>query len=152
MREAPLTQTRQGVDELFERLFGYGRTAPGTSAAYEVPTDVFHTADALIIRVDVPGVDPSSVEVSVQDNVVLVNGNRPFPYDASDVRFVQRGTFYGDFTQRVALGKEMDVDRISARFDAGVLELRVPYRAEVQPRRIAIEVGDQPLELSQQDA
>jgi HSP20 family protein len=79
--------------------------------------------------------------VSVQENVLLINGSRSFPYDAEKVRFVRRGTFYGDFTQRVALGKGLDVDRITARYEGGVLELRIPYAEEVQPKKISIEIG-----------
>jgi HSP20 family protein len=58
------------------------------------------------------------------------------------VRFVRRGSFYGDFTQRVALGKGLDVDQISARYDNGVLELTIPWAEEVQPKKISIEIGD----------
>jgi HSP20 family protein len=90
-------------------------------------------------------VSPEDVEVTVQENTLLVNGSRRFPYDRDKVRWVRRGTFYGDFTQRVALGKGLDTDKITARFANGVLELTIPYAEEVQPRRIQIEVGDKQL-------
>ena len=59
------------------------------------------------------------------------------------MRFLRRGTFYGDFTQRVQLGKGLNVEKISARYDNGVLELTIPYAEEVQPKKVSIEVGDQ---------
>lgn len=66
-----------------------------------------------------------------------------FDFDADKVRFVRRGAFYGDFTQRVALGKGLDLERIGARYDNGVLEIGIPYAEEVQPKKVSIEVGRQ---------
>ena len=139
MRFGSITSPRSEWDELFNRFF----TEPSQTWAgnYQVPTDVFHTDDSLVIRMDLPGVSADDVEVTVQENVLLINGRRNFTWDADKVRFVRRGTFYGDFTQRVALGKGLDVESIAANYDNGVLELRIPYMEEVQPKKIAIEVG-----------
>jgi HSP20 family protein len=135
---------RNEFDQLFERFFGGNRPdARWPVGGYDVPTDVFHTEDRLVIRMDLPDVNPDDVEVTVQENVLLINGKRHFPYDADKVRFVRRGTFYGDFTQRVALGKGLDVDKVSARYDGGVLELSIPYAPEVQPKRIEIDSSKQ---------
>ena len=141
MNMAALGDRTGDFDQLFERFFGTRPEARWPKGGYDVPTDVFHTEDRLVIRMDLPDVNPDEVEITVQENVLLINGSRQFPYDADQVRFVQRGTFYGDFTQRVALGKGLDVDGISARYDGGVLELSVPYAPEVQPKRISIDAG-----------
>lgn len=141
----------QDVDDVFERFFrGMGETGSPRAWAggYSVPTDIFHTDDRLIVRMDLPGVSADDVEVTVQDNNLVVNGKRDFPFDADSVRYVRRGTFYGDFTQKVSLGRGLDTDKIGARFDNGVLELSIPYTAEVQPRRISIEVGNGAQELT----
>lgn len=138
---------RSEFDEIVQRFFGHDPSAPvWPSGGYSVPTDVFHTEDRLVIRMDLPGVDPGEVEVTVQENTLLINGRRRFPFEADKVRFTRRGTFYGDFTQRVQLGKGLDVEQVNARFDNGVLEVAIPYAAEVQPRKIAIETsGDKAL-------
>lgn len=136
--------TARDVDDVFERFFrGIGEgSGPVWSGGYSVPTDIFHTDERLVIRMDLPGVDAGDVEVTVQENNLVVNGKRDFPFEADSVRYLRRGTFYGDFTQKVALGRGLDTDEIAARFDNGVLELTIPYSAEVQPKRISIEVGD----------
>jgi HSP20 family protein len=141
MRLGTFTNGRSDLDDLFGRFFGAGDPSPAWASTYSVPTDVFHADDRLVIRMDLPGVDPDEVEVTVQENTLLINGKREFPHDANDVRFVRRGVFYGDFTQRVALGKGLDVERIAAAYDNGVLELTIPYREEVQPKKISIDVG-----------
>ncbi|HEX2057464.1 MAG TPA: Hsp20/alpha crystallin family protein [Actinomycetota bacterium] len=133
---------RSEFDEIVSRFFGQDAAAPvWPTGGYSVPTDVFHADDRLIIRMDLPGVDPDEVEVTVQENTLLINGRRRFPFEADKVRFTRRGTFYGDFTQRVSLGKGLDVEQINARFDNGVLEVAIPYAAEVQPRKISIDTS-----------
>jgi HSP20 family protein len=132
-------QTRDW-DELFNRFLDPGPRWP--SGGFEVPTDVFHAEDVLVIRMDLPDVRSEDVEVTVQENTLVINGTRRFPYEGRNIRFLRRGTFYGDFTQRVQLGKGLDVEKINARYDSGVLELTIPFKEEIQPRKIQIEVGD----------
>ena len=140
MRLGTFTNGRSEIDDLFGRLLGGNDTTPlWTSGGYRVPTDVFHMEDKLVIRMDLPGVRPDDVDVTVQESTLIVNGTRAFPYDAAEARFMRRGIFYGDFTQRVMLGKGLDVERISASYDNGVLELSIPYSEEVQPKKIAID-------------
>jgi HSP20 family protein len=140
MRLSNLGDGGTGYDELVRRLIGSDQ-ATWPAGAWQVPTDVFHSENSLVIRMDLPDVNPDDVEVAVQESTLLINGSRRFPYDAEKVRFVRRGTFYGDFTQRVNLGKGLDLEKINARYDNGVLELTIPYAQEVQPKKINIEVG-----------
>ena len=133
---------RSEFDDIVSRWFGGEVGVPAwPSGGFNVPTDVFHTDDRLVIRMELPGVSPDDVDVTVQENVLLINGSRKFPFDADKVRFVRRGTFYGDFTQKVALGKGLNVEAISANYDNGVLEVTIPYAEEVQPKKISIDVG-----------
>ncbi len=142
MRLGSMIDSGNDYDELFRRFIGSDQTTfPG--GTWQVPTDVFHNDSSLVIRMDLPDVDPEQVEVPVQESTLLINGSRKFPYDPEKVRFVRRGTFYGDFTQRVNLGKGLDVDKVNARYDRGVLELIIPYAEEVQPKKISIEVGSE---------
>ena len=132
---------RNDLDELVQRFFHDSRSPQWPQGGYDVPTEVFHAGDRIVVRMDLPGVNPDVVEVTIQESNLIINGKREFPYKSDDVRFVRRGTFYGDFTQRVSLGKGLSTDQISARYDNGVLELSVPYAPEVQPKKVAIEVG-----------
>jgi HSP20 family protein len=148
MRLSTVTNGRTDFDEFWNRFFGPESTRPAwVGGGYDVPTDVFHTEESLVIRMDLPEVDPDAIDITVQENVLLINGTRRFPYDAEKVRFVRRGTFYGDFTQRVALGKGLDVERIKARYEQGVLELTIPYSEEIQPKKISVTVGSGKKEL-----
>ena len=138
-----LSDTRRTFEDLVNSFWGSTPGGQWPMAAHDVPTDVFHSDDRLVIRMDLPGVNPDDVDVTIQENVLVINGSRRFGFDADKVRFVRRGAFYGDFTQRVALGKGLDIERIAARYDNGVLELNIPYAEEVQPKKISVEVGRQ---------
>ena len=143
MRLGTFTNGRSEIDDLFGRFFGSSDTAPlWATGGYSVPTEVFHMNERLVIRMDLPGVSPDDVDVTVQENTLIVNGKRSFPHEANEVRFMRRGIFYGDFTQRVMLGKGLDVDKITASYDNGVLELSIPYSEEVQPKKIAIDFNN----------
>jgi len=134
MSMAAFGDSRSDLDQLVERFFGSRPESKWPTGGYEVPTDVFHTEDRLVISLDLPGVNPDEVEVTVQENVLLINGKRHFRHDADNIRFVRRGTFYGEFTQRVALGKGLDVDGISARFDVGGARALHPLRTGSAPQ------------------
>lgn len=141
MRPDRLLESQRELDDLFGRMLG--RSAPDWPVGgYSVPTDVFRTENSLVVRLDLPGVNPDDVDVTVQENVLLINGRRDFPRDTEELHFLQRGTFYGEFTQRLSLGRGLEVDKIRARFDNGVLELSIPYSESVQPKKISIAVGD----------
>ncbi|MGH2820416.1 MAG: Hsp20/alpha crystallin family protein [Actinomycetota bacterium] len=111
MRVGSFLNGRSDFDEVFERFFDEPRMRTW-SGGYEVPTEIFHSDDRLTIRMDLPGVNPDDVDVSIQENVLVVNGTRRFPYEADQVRFLRRGTFYGEFTQRVTLGKGLDTENV----------------------------------------
>jgi HSP20 family protein len=133
---------RNEFDEIVSRWFGPDHGLPAwPSGGFNVPTDVFHTDDRLVIRMELPGVNPDDVDVTIQENVLLINGTRKFPFDGDKVRFVRRGTFYGDFTQKVALGKGLNTESITANYENGVLEVTIPYAEEVQPKKISIDIG-----------
>ena len=142
MRPGNILDSRRSFEDLVNSFWGSNGGSQWPAASHDVPTDVFHTDDKLVIRMDLPGVNPDDVEVTVQENVLLINGTRRFDWDAEKVRFIRRGAFYGDFIQRVALGKGLNLEQVGARFENGVLELSVPYAEEIQPKKISIQVGD----------
>jgi HSP20 family protein len=148
MRVNNLVSGRGDFEDLVGRFFGDSRTGLWPQGGYEVPTEVFRTSEKIVVRMDLPGVNPNDVEVTMQESTLVINGKRQFPYQAEDVQFMRRGTFYGDFTQRVSLGKGLNTDEISARYDNGVLEFSIPFAAEVQPKRIEIEVGEETKQLT----
>ncbi|MDT6983862.1 Hsp20/alpha crystallin family protein [Streptomyces lusitanus] len=106
-----------------------------------MPMDAYRAGDDVIVHVDIPGIDPETIELDVERNVLRVRAERrsPAPEDA-DMVIAERPT--GEFTRQLFLGDTLDTERIDATYDAGVLTLRIPVAEAAKPRRIQITGGD----------
>jgi HSP20 family protein len=121
-------------DRLAQQVFGATRPAA-------MPMDAYRAGDDFIVHFDLPGIDPETIELDVERNVLNVRAERrgPAPEDA-EVLVAERPT--GTFTRQLFLGDTLDADRINASYDAGVLTLRIPVAEQAKPRRIQIVGGD----------
>ncbi|CAM5724116.1 hypothetical protein STENM223S_03004 [Streptomyces tendae] len=97
--------------------------------------------DDFIVHFDIPGIDPETIELDVERNVLRVRAERrsPAPENA-DLVITERPT--GEFTRQLFLGDTLDTERIDATYEAGVLTLRIPVAEAAKPRRIQITGGD----------
>jgi HSP20 family protein len=120
------------IDQLADHVLGrFGRF--GTIA----PLDAYRHGDALVVQVDVPGVDPSTLDVQVERDVLTITGRRSsVPEEGSEVLVAERP--HGTFRRQLFLGEGLDLERVEARCADGVLTLTVPVAAEVRPRHIEV--------------
>ncbi|MEY9488366.1 HSP20 family protein [Streptomyces calvus] len=128
-------------DRLAQQVFG------STARPSMMPMDAYRAGDDFIVHFDLPGIDPETIELDVERNVLNVRAERrsPAPEDAELV-VAERPT--GAFTRQLFLGETLDTDRIDASYDAGVLTLRIPVAEQAKPRRIQITGGDRPRQIS----
>ena len=103
--------------------------------------DIVEEKDRFVLRADVPGVDPTNIDVRMNDGVLTVSGDRQAGdiTDESRLRRVERSS--GRFHRRFTLPKTVDADNITAKSLNGILEVTIPKLAEVQARRIAVEAA-----------
>ena len=122
----------------FDRLAGelLGSAAAAASAR-PMPMDVYRSGEHYVLHFDLPGIDPRSVDLSVEDNVLTVRADRP-ARTAEGVEYVVAERPTGSFTRQLALGNGLDVGRIAATYDAGVLTVTVPVAETAKPRKIEI--------------
>jgi HSP20 family protein len=120
----------------FERLFDQAQST--TRAAAAMPMDLFRTGDHFVIRVDLPGADPGSIDVSVDDRMLTIRGQR-MAMDEGDTQWLVQERPSGTFARQIALGRGVSLDDISATYTDGVLSLTIPVAAEAKPRRIEVE-------------
>ena len=113
------------------RAFSNGGYAPA------LPMDTIKRDGELVLRFDVPGVDPEKIDVTVDKGVLSVSATRETEH-AEGENPVVRERLFGSFTRRVRLSDNLDADAIEASHQDGVLELRIPVREEAKPRKIAI--------------
>ena len=98
--------------------------------------------DSIAVHVDLPGMSEDEVEIEIEDRVLTISGKRESKLDQTEgtVHRVERS--YGAFSRSLTLPEGVDADAVTAAFDKGVLEVRVPKPEERKPRRI--EIGAQP--------
>lgn len=121
------------LDRLAQQMLG----PEGTLARPAVmPLDAWREDDTLNVEFDLPGVDPESIDLDVERNVVTVRAERP--HRASDAELLAAERPRGVFSRQLVLGDNLDTEHISASYDAGVLALRIPVAEQAKPRRIPI--------------
>jgi HSP20 family protein len=125
------------VDRIFGSVFAEGNL-PTRSASFGF--EVTPEKDKVIIRAEVPGVDPSAIKISVNDDVLTVSGERA-AQKRSEGRYHLRERSYGTFSRSFHLSEELDSSAIEAECRDGVLTVRVPKRPEAQPRQIAVKTS-----------
>lgn len=105
-------------------------------------TDVFTRGEDLIVRAELPGISEHDVDVSVEGHTLIVKGERREEHEVEEKDYQRREIHYGRFERRVPLPEEVDVDKIHARLEDGVLEVAVPKAAQVSGiKKVPIEKG-----------
>lgn len=121
---------------MFDRPFPEGRlTGQG---AWMPALDVYEDKERFVVTLELPGVEPVDVEVSVEDSALTIKGERDFYRDLQEESFHRIERRYGTFTRSLVLPPTADPDRIEARFDKGVLMVEVAKLEEAKPRRIEV--------------
>jgi HSP20 family protein len=125
-------------DRIVRRAFG--PSAAGSFAGVALPMDTVRRDGEVVLRFDVPGVDPEKIDVTVDRGVLTISATREETKTEGDEQIV-RERYYGSFTRRVRLSDNLDAEQIEASNSNGVLEVHIPVREESKPRKI--EVGTQ---------
>ncbi|MFD7407327.1 Hsp20/alpha crystallin family protein [Streptomyces sp. NPDC059866] len=127
-------------DRLAQQVFGPTRPAV-------MPMDAYRAGDDFLVHFDLPGIDPETIELDVERNVLNVRAERRSPApEGAEMIVAERPT--GSFTRQLFLGDTLDTDRIDASYEAGVLTLRIPVAEQAKPRRIQITGGDSRKQIS----
>jgi HSP20 family protein len=133
-----LGQLQSEINRLFSNWAD--TDSSGATAGWMPAVDIHEFDDRFQLFVDLPGVDPKAVEVTLQNGVLSISGERPMPSaPEGEIMFrrrVERG--YGRFHRRFILPDTVDAERVQATDRNGVLEIAIPKQAKAQPRRIQV--------------
>ncbi|GAB7040155.1 Hsp20/alpha crystallin family protein [Catenuloplanes niger JCM 9533] len=127
-------------DRMAGQMFGGG-------TAMAMPMDLYRSGDHFVLHCDLAGIDPGSVQVDVDGRVLTIRAERS-PRTDADVQWLRRERATGTFERRLSLGDGLDLDRIAATWQDGVLTLTIPVAETAKPRRIEINTGGQVIEGS----
>jgi HSP20 family protein len=144
MARRDIDRLQEEIEELFADLWQVPRFA-GTRHGFRPAVDCFQTDDPreLTIVVELPGVDPETVRVAVEDRSLTIAGTRPRPRSEGQV-YQQVEIEYGPFQRTIQLSEDVDVTRAGASYDRGLLTIRLPITerpARVQPIAIVVRMA-----------
>jgi HSP20 family protein len=125
------------LDRLTQQVFGTNGTLARPTV---MPMDAWRDGDVFHVEFDLPGVNPDSIDLDVERNVVTVKAERP--PRASDAEAIAAERPRGVFSRQLILGDNLDTEHISASYDSGVLTLEIPVAPQAKPRKISISSKD----------
>jgi len=120
-----------------------GADSPPTDldpATWSPPVDVYETPEELLVVVEVPGVDPASIDLAVTGNVLSIRGAKE-PGDLPEPALQVRERLFGAFHRQITLSSQVDFDKAEADASQGVLRIRLPKPSAAKPRTIPIRPG-----------
>jgi HSP20 family protein len=125
------------VDRLFDAFFGGERE----SRRWVPQMDLVEAEDHFVLKADLPGLAEGDVSIEVQDGTLTISGERKAEHESRERGWYRIERSFGSFSRSLTLPDRVDPDGISASFDRGVLEVRIPKPEEHKPRRVEIQAG-----------
>jgi HSP20 family protein len=116
--------------------------------AFKPAVDIYEGKDAIVVKAELPGVKVEDVGIQVENDILTLSGERKLDKVEDKDGWHRVESTYGSFTRSFQLPKNVDTGAIEASMTDGVLTLKLPKRAEAQPRRIQVKVGSKPAEAA----
>ena len=136
------------LQEQINRIFGdgLGRTGEESNLTPWAPAvDIYETENELVVKADLPDVNPQDLDIRVEDTILTIRGERKFENKVNEENYLRVERSYGSFSRSFQLANSVNSDAIKADYENGVLTLSIPKRAEAKPKQIKVNVGTHPV-------
>ncbi|HEX4804661.1 MAG TPA: Hsp20/alpha crystallin family protein [Conexibacter sp.] len=135
--------TIQGeINRLFNSFFDPPVSAgEGAGRRWLPAMDLVEAGDHYVLRADLPGLSEEDVKIEVEDDVLTISGERKAEHEQRGEGYHRLERAYGSFSRALTLPEGVDPEAVQARFERGVLEVRIPKPEQRKPRRVSISVG-----------
>ena len=135
---------RSAFDRLFDETF-FSRQADFESQLSWSPLlDVAETGDEYLVKASLPGIEPDDLEITYNDNVLIIKGETQAEREVEEQRYHLRERRSGSFSRSLSLPSTVEADHIQASYTAGVLTLHLPKLEEAKPKRIQVRSSESP--------
>lgn len=129
---------RDRMNRLFEDMSGSKEEKDLMTRAWAPSVDIYENENEVVLCAEIPGVEEKDVEIKVEDNNLIIKGERKFEKEAKEENYHRIERSYGSFFRSFALPSYIDQDKIEAEHENGVLRVRMPKKAELKPRTVKI--------------
>ena len=131
------------LQEQINRVFGDGgRTGEESNLTPWAPAvDIYETEHELVVKADLPDVNPQDLDIRVENNILTIRGERKFENKVNEENYLRVERSYGSFSRSFQLANSVNSDAINADYQNGVLTLSIPKREEAKPKQIKVNVG-----------
>jgi HSP20 family protein len=144
----PFQDLRSAQDEMAQMspilahaLGLHAQQGSATATAWAPALDISERKDAYLVTVELPGVEADDLEITMEDGLLTIQGERHFAHDSSEQHFHRVERRYGAFRRSITLPAQVLAEQIEASFDNGVLQILVPKMEEAKPKRIQVRPG-----------
>ena len=125
---------------VFEDAFTRMVNEPRATRPWSPAVDIYETENELVLKADVPDVDPKNIDVRVENQTLTISGDRKFEQESSSKGFHRIERSYGNFVRSFAVPNTFDTENIGADFKNGVLTVTLPKKEAAKPRQVKVEV------------
>lgn len=129
---------RDRMNRLFEDMSGSKEEKDLMTRAWAPSVDIYENESEVVLCAEIPGVEEKDVEIKVEDNNLIIKGERKFEKEAKEENYHRIERSYGSFFRSFALPSYIEQDKIEAEHENGVLRVRMPKKAELKPRKVKI--------------
>jgi HSP20 family protein len=132
------------LQDQINRLFNDVFERPGSESnltSWAPAVDIFETEHELVVKADLPDIDPKELDIRVENNILSIRGERKFEGKVSEDKYLRVERAYGSFSRSFSLANTVNSEAIKADYHNGVLSVTVPKREEAKPKQIKVHVG-----------
>jgi HSP20 family protein len=142
LRSAQEEQAQNQMDRLFAHALGlHGQWQGASTRAWAPALDIAEGKDAYLVTVELPGVKLDDLEITLEDGLLTIQGERHFAHDSSEEQFHRVERSSGDFRRAITLPAHVEADAVNASMEDGVLRILVPKAEEAKAKRIQVTPG-----------
>lgn len=136
----PFTEIARLQDEM-NRAWSQGQQGERRGAAFTPAVDIYEDKDAIYVKAELPGVKAEEVNIHVENDILTLSGERKLEKTEDKDGYHRIERVYGTFTRSFALPKNVAADSVEADLSDGILSVKLPKKAETQPKKIAVKTG-----------
>src|SRR5882757_5679984 len=137
------TSLEDQVNRLFKDVFERN-TEQSSLTTWAPSVDIYESEHELVVKADLPEVDPQDLDIRVENNILTIRGERKFEKKVNEENYLRVERAYGSFARSFTLANTVNSEAIKADYQNGVLTLNIPKREEAKPKQIKVDVGGTP--------